>query len=355
MKPLVSVLIVTYQSRATIDGCLDSVQSALAGIPHEVIIVDNASSDGTVEYLTSAPGNRRRFRLLRSSQNLGFAAGNNLAFRHARGRFVMLLNPDARIVGGKLVRALEELEQHRDIALIGGRVQLESSEKGESAHPFPGFVRQWLVRSGWLHRLRRSPLRHGIDPMWAAPEQDRDVDWIPGAFALMRRATIRQVGGFDERFFLYWEEVDLCRRLRSDGKRIRYRSDILIAHEGGESAKQLGAEHLSEHGNQLTGWQWRSAWLYYRKHNGAAYARTMYVLECTWQRLRLLRAALTGRDNPGAERLLRHLRQSWWDTQGGAVSPPAPWRLTTGGKADAHCVSRWTRSLRNGVSAETSS
>lgn len=323
MTPRISVVIVTYNSRPVIEACLASVTRALASCLHEIIVVDNESTDGTAELLAARPD----LRLVRSGENLGFAAGNNLAFDLARGRYVMLINPDARILAGDVGRALATLEGRSDVAIVGGRVLDAEGRDGESAHPFPGFLRQWLVRSGLLHRLRRSPLARLVDPIWARPCAPRRVDWMPGAFLLARRSTLTEVGGFDERFFLYWEEVDLFRRLRATGRRAHYDPSLVIGHEGGASAKQLGAGNLSEHGSQLTGWQWRGAWLYYRKHHGARYAWLMYRLECLWQRLRMLRADLRGRRNEGAERLLAHLRQSWRDTRGGVFSPPRPWCL----------------------------
>src|SRR4029077_3461074 len=111
------------------------------------------------------------------------------------------------------------------------------------------------------------------------------VDWVPGAFSIIRASILERVGGFDESFFLYYEEVDLCRRIKAAGYAVHYRPDITVVHLGGESSKSIERAVRSSSGAQLTLWRFRSGFLYYRKHHGSAAWRA-FALESSWHMIR---------------------------------------------------------------------
>jgi GT2 family glycosyltransferase len=206
----VSVVIVTYNSAAQIAACVESVLQQ-AGVALEVIVVDNASRDDTLGQLRKFS----RVRVIPSGENLGFGRGNNLGFAAGSGRYVYLLNPDARLVG---TGALAELCRVMD------------------AHP-PWGMAGTLVRS--------ADGRHESPPATEYPGQRRvhqdfstlpgRIAWILGASMIIRRELYAQLGGFDPDFFLYSEETDFCLRLRKAGHEIGLISDVAVEHIGGAS------------------------------------------------------------------------------------------------------------------------
>lgn len=145
----------------------------------------------------------------------------------------------------------------------------------------------------------------------------------PGAFSIIRRDVLERVGYFDESFFLYYEEVDLCRRIQQAGYRVRYWPDVRVVHLGGESSKTVQTVKMSSSGSQLALWRMRSAFLYYRKHDGSAAWYTKQ-LERLWH---MLRAWKNGSNGKGEESraLISLLERAWTETSGGTVSPARPW------------------------------
>jgi GT2 family glycosyltransferase len=287
-----SILIVTYNSAALVGPLLTHLRRELADLSAEVVLLDNASQDGTAALVA------RDFpwvKLHASARNLGFAAGNNTAAAWARGRYLLLLNPDAMPQPGSLRAALHQLDACPDVGL---------------AAKFPG--------SATLARL---------DRRWANPDENAVVDWIPGAFVFVKREVFGQLEGFDEHFFMYYEEVDLCRRLQAQGLKIYYWPALKATHIGGASAKTVKTERLSRSGSQLESWRMRSGLLYYRKHHGALGAAGLHWLEWSWHKLRQLKARLK-RQPDRAQDFAAHCQQlkaAWHDTQAGRVSPPKPW------------------------------
>lgn len=323
-----SVIIVSYNTRDILRACLESLYTAIGRRAIEVIVVDNASHDASADMV------EREFPqalLLRSPTNLGFAAANNLGFKSAQGRYVILLNPDAQVEADAFANAIERMDASPEVGMAGGRLVDGNGRDQPSARRFPSLLNEVLVISGLAARFPRSRLFGRFDRTWADPAQPADVDWVPGAFAIMRHDTLRAIGPFDERFFLYYEEVDLCRRFKAAGWQIWYWPDIVIRHLGGESSKTVENAEISSSGSQLVLWRMRSALLYYRKHHGRLGAWLLAGLETGWHALRRLKAALSAR-SPAvtakaaeSHRLVGLMQRAWLETHGGAVSPPRPW------------------------------
>ncbi len=323
IQPLISVIVVSFNTRDILRACLQRLFSVTAGLRLQVIVVDNASRDASADMVAQEfPG----ICLIRSGSNLGFAAANNLAFLQARGDHVLLLNPDALLEPQALQRALAHIEADPAIGLGGGLLLGRDGQREPSARRFPSLLNELLVLSGLAARYPQSRFFGRFDRTWDNSGQAATVDWVPGAFALMRRAALDQVGPFDERFFLYCEEVDLCRRFRARGWKILYWPDVVIRHSGGESSRTLADQEFSSSGSQLTLWRMRSQLLYYRKHHGAL-ARGVAALESGWHGLRAWRARRQGllRKAAESERVVALMRQAWRETDGGRSSPPRPW------------------------------
>jgi len=319
-----SVLVVTYNSVRLIDGLLAALARELHGLNAEVVLVDNASHDGTAD----AVAHRHRWvRLVRSAQNLGFAAANNLAARQARGRVLLLLNPDALPERGCVARGLALMDLHPHVGLAGARLLAEDGATQPSARMFPTLAQEAIVLTGLAARFPRSRLFGRLDRTWADPAQPAPVDWVPGAFALVRRSVFDDLGGFDERFFLYYEEVDLCRRIKAAGHRVQYWPQLRVRHIGGVSARTVAGATMARAGAQLTLWRARSGLLYYRKNHGWLSAWAVNRLERGWHTLRGWRAAVRGQVHTALESATHRslLARAWNDTLGGRVAPPRPW------------------------------
>ncbi len=323
-----SILIVTYNSAALIGPLLDhlhgELESEAGQLRAEVIVVDNASRDGTAALVRER---HRWVTLVASPDNLGFAAGNNLAARHASGRHVLLLNPDAMPESGALRRGVALMDEHPRVGLGGGELLDVAGLRQPSARMFPTLRDELFTLSGLAWRFPRSRLFARLDRRWADPEQAAQVDWIPGAFVFIRAELFKRLGGFDERFFMYYEEVDLCRRLYAAGHSVQYWPALKAMHIGGASAKTVTKARVSSAGSQLESWRMRSALLYYRKNHGMPATAMLHVIEWGWSRLRQLRAALRGQRERALDLGLHcmQLRQAWRDTVAGASSPARPW------------------------------
>lgn len=322
-----SILIITYNSRRLIAPLLQGLAEQIASLAPEqaeVVVVDNASNDGTADLVA------REFpqvTLVRSAQNLGFAAGNNLGVKHSRGKMLLLLNPDALPEPGCIARGLALMAAHPQVGMGGARLLNPGGDTEPSARMFPTLLQEFFVLSGLAARYPRSRIFGRFDRTWADPDAPAVVDWVPGAFALITRELFDQLGGFDERFFLYYEEVDLCRRLNAAGWQVMYWPELRVAHIGGESARTVQGETVSKSGSQLTLWRARSGLLYYRKHHGWLTAWAVNRLERGWHALRAWRARRQGQAHKVAdsEGLQATLKRAWTDTLGGRVSPPRPW------------------------------
>jgi GT2 family glycosyltransferase len=318
------VLIVTYNSARLIGPLLAQLQRELAGLAAEAIVVDNASADDTVERI------RREHPwvdLVASAENLGFAAGNNVAAGRARGRHLLLLNPDAMPAPGALAQGVALMDRHPEVGLAGGELRGADGSRQPSARMFPTLRDELFTLSGLAARYPSSRLFARLDRRWADPEAAAEVDWIPGAFVFVRARDFAALGGFDERFFMYYEEVDLCRRLRAAGRKIQYWPELKAMHIGGESAKTVKAARVSRTGSQLESWRMRSGLLYYRKHHGTWGAAGLHGLERGWHKLREWRARRRGRQEQAADFAVHcaQLVDAWRDTAAGTRSPARPW------------------------------
>jgi GT2 family glycosyltransferase len=269
-------------------------------------------------------------RLLRSEVNLGFGVANNVAMEVAEGRYLLLLNSDAFFHQGALRRAIEHMDAEPATGLGGARLVGTAGEWQPSARQFPGMWNSFAVMSGLASRYPKSRIFGAFDRTWANADEPAEVDWVPGAFSIMRREALQQSGLFDPEFFLYSEEVDLCRRIKAAGFNVLYWPDVVVTHIGGESSRKLTTLTFSDREAQVLQWRMRSTLLYFRKHHGGLGARGMRRLEDAFQLLRWLRNRWSRdpRRRPRAEEakvFLGLMRNAWDETDGGKVSPPRPW------------------------------
>ncbi len=282
--PDVSVIVVSYETADLLAACLESVRAAAAeGVSVETFVVDNASRDGSPELV------EREFpevRLVRHGWNAGFAAGCNVGLALARGRHVLLLNPDAELLPGALATLVAHLDEHPQVGYCGPRLEDAAGRTQPSARRFPTvFSSAWAMLGG---PQRRPGSRHTVD-LHAAHGYERDLraDWLSGACLLVRREAIDDVGPLDDGFFLYFEELDWCRRMADAGWEGAWVAGATARHVGGASVGRepagLGAAAAQGptavagdvadaarpfDGNAPVHWV-RSSRRYLRRHHGA--------------------------------------------------------------------------------------
>lgn len=322
----VSIIIVSFNTREILRECLHSVEAEARGLHVEVLVVDNASSDGSPEMLEQ---DFPWVTLLRSAVNLGFGAANNLALERAAGRYYILLNSDAFFAEGALSKAIRHMDETPECGLGGCRLVGRDGETQPSSRCFHSISGDAIVLSGLAARFPKSRLFGRFDRTWADAEAPAPVDWVPGAFTILRPEALRRVGLFDPAFFLYYEEVDLCLRFKRAGIPVWYWPDIVVVHIGGESSRQLKSLAYSPRSAQVVLWRMRSTLLYYRKHHGLRVHLARW-LEKGLYRITVLRNRFSKdperRDRERHHRaLIALMDQAWRDTGGGRVSPPRPW------------------------------
>jgi GT2 family glycosyltransferase/glycosyltransferase involved in cell wall biosynthesis len=249
----ISVVIVSFNTRELLRGCLASLREQDRQDVH-TIVVDNRSTDGSQAMVrTEFP----EVELLESEENLGFAKGNNAGFVRCTGEFVLLLNSDAFPHTGAITAMVDAARRHPGAAVIGPRLLNSDGTLQRSAWPFPDPTRLLLEAVG-LHRiLRRTPFFEDLGT-WNHDEERR-VDFLAGACLLLRATALAEVGGFDERFYMYAEEADLQRRMRARGWSVMLTPTAVVTHVGGASATGPASRLSQFYGGQLR---------FLRKHRG---------------------------------------------------------------------------------------
>ncbi len=291
-QPKVTTVIVTYQSRATIGAALDALfESYQAGLC-DVVVVDNASTDGTAEYVAEiAPW----VLLIRSDVNLGFGRGCNKGFEHVSTEYVLILNPDASLG----VRALEALvsfmDKHPSAGIASPAIQEGDNAVLQAAGLMttPMTVVRGSIGSSQPFKKRRAIVPGG-DPF--------RTSWVCGAIMLIRTKLFRSLGGFDPRFFLYFEETDLCRRAAECGSEIWAVGSAVAKHIGGASAKAVGGEL---HSSCLSEHYYRSRFYYLVKHFGWLRALITEATVILAEKLRLMFRVLAGKGKRREHRVMR--------------------------------------------------
>ena len=258
-----SIVTVNWKVADLVGELLVSIDANRDGLAIEIFVVDNASGDRVEEVVV-------RFRaasdipvtLIMNDRNLGFAKANNLAIRRSSGRVVALLNPDARVTKGALRRMVDWMDAHPDVGVAGPKLLGTDGLLQPSVRRFPGLLVQALILLK-LHRAWPSapPLRRYLQAdLDAAKEQD--VDQVMGAAFFVRREVFEEIGLLDEGFFIWFEEVDFCKRAKDAGWRVAYVPSASVIHHGGASFAQAMTLRKQRHFTASMG-------RYFRKHRGA--------------------------------------------------------------------------------------
>ncbi|MFH1173129.1 MAG: glycosyltransferase family 2 protein [bacterium] len=222
-----SIIILNYKAKGLVKQCLKGIKLLNLGLKYEVIVVDNHSGDSSVTMI------KEQFpwvKLVEAERNCGFAAGNNLGIKEAVGKYVMILNPDITVLEGAIETMYEYMEKNPLVGISGPKLINPDGTVQYSCYHFPGFMvpiyrRTFLGNLPWAKKT----LRHYLMKDWAH-DADREVDWLLGACLFVRKSALDKVGLLDERFFLYFEDVDWCRRFWQAGFKVSYLAEAEMVH-----------------------------------------------------------------------------------------------------------------------------
>lgn len=256
----VSVLIVSYNTMEMTKKALSLLVASSHDIKMEVFVIDNASKDNSVEMLRNEFPN---VTLMENRKNVGFGRANNQALPLITGRYVLLLNTDAFVEADTIQKTVRYMDSSPQCGILGVKLLGRDGALQPSCRFFPTPWNIFLKRTGLNRLFTRLQM---VDDMSWDHETIRDCDWVPGCYYLVRKEVIDQVGLFDPRYFLYYEEIDHCYAAKKAGWVVTYYPYSSVVHIGGESAKSEG--NISKAGRQIDALNIESELLYFRKNLG---------------------------------------------------------------------------------------
>lgn len=273
-----SVIIVSWNVRDLLDKCLDSLRQAqtTAGnaLSLEIIVVDSASDDGSAALaLEKYPS----VALLPQRENIGFTRGNNIGLNHARGDYLLLLNPDTEVSSGALGKMIDFMNGHPQVGLLGPHTLNSDGSHQSTRRRFPTLL-TGIFESTWLASWAPPWVERRYRMLDTCDNEILEADWAQGSALMLRREVYDAIGGLDEGYVMYSEELDYCRRAKSAGWRVCYHGGAIITHHGGKSSEQAGAlKQIHFQSSKLR---------YFRKHHGYAQyliLRAILLLQFSWQ------------------------------------------------------------------------
>lgn len=297
------VLVVNYNTAGLLQPMFDALRQPDTTDQARYLVVDNASADNSLECLAAICPEAL---LLANQDNVGFGRANNQLVEHLQGKYALLINTDAFVAADTLNKTLDYMEAHPECGVLGVRLVGREGDLQPSCRYFPTPLNVFLSRAG-LERF--FPMVKRVDDMAWDHASVRECDWVPGCYYLIRREVIDKVGLFDPRYFLYYEEVDHCKRVKQAGWKVVYYPHTTVVHIGGESAKSV--DELNAASRQIPKLQIESELLYFRKHHGVAGLAWHMFLVCLGDLILALKAVLKGRGRAAIGACWEHARVTW--------------------------------------------
>ncbi|OJI06450.1 hypothetical protein BK004_03580 [bacterium CG10_46_32] len=230
----ISIIIVSWNVRGLLEKCLASLYSHTEGITFEVIVVDNASSDGSVEM---AQEKFQDMQVIALDENKGFATANNIGIKESSGKYILLLNPDTELTENSLKKVFDKMESNESIGILGCKLLNTDGTLQDSVRKFPR-VQDLFALFFKLYKLFPSLLHYYLAKDFDY-RREAEVDQVMGAFFCINRSVIDKIGPLDSKYFIWFEEVDFCRRAKRAGFKIVYWPGTSIIHHGGQSFGQV--------------------------------------------------------------------------------------------------------------------
>lgn len=315
----VSILIISYNTRELTLACLGSVYGQTRDAAFEVIVVDNTSADGSADAIEAA---FPQVRLIRAGENLGFAQGNNVAVLHARGRYLLLLNPDTVVLDGAIDKLYAFAQANPQYEIVGGRTVFDDgSLNPKSCWRRPTLWSAFCIAVGLTAAFPRSNLFARESYGSWRRDTVREVDIVSGCFFMLKRSLWEELGGFDPAFFMYGEEADLCLRAAKRGVRCAVTPDATIVHYGGAS-EPVRADKVVR--------LFRAKAQLFRRHWSPVSAPLGVLTLDLWALTRVLAFAALSTVQPRRREQLqswvsvRRRRKEWWSAQAPPPANPTP-------------------------------
>ncbi len=232
---MVSIIIVTFNSSKYIRACIDSIYEKTSDCDYEIIVVDNNSSDDTVDILYHE---YKKVRLIRNTHNTGFAKANNKGIRRAKGDYIMLLNPDTVLKNNAITLLRDFLDSRPDAGCVGSKLTYFDGKHQLSCRKFPNFYNVFFGRKSVLRfAFPNNPISKQYMQEHLDYSAVQTVDWVMGAAMMIKKEVLDHVGLFDEDFFLFVEDTDLCYRFMQNEYKVYYYPEAQISHFHGASVR----------------------------------------------------------------------------------------------------------------------
>ncbi len=276
-QPLVSVIIVSWNARDYLAQCLDSLTPESCAYPMEIIVVDNSSSDGSPECVEQR---YPHVRLIRSGGNLGFAKGNNLGIAQAKGKYFCLVNSDVKVLKDCITRLVDFAETHPEAGMVGPYVFGGDGKLQRSCRGFPGVWNMFCRALALDSIFPKMKVFSGFSMTYWAHDTGREVDVLSGCFWLARREAVEKIGGLDESFFMYGEDIDWCRRFWQGGWKLFFVPEAKAIHYGGGSSSNSPVRFYIE--------RHRADLQYWRKHHSSVAVACFFLACCLHLILRMI-------------------------------------------------------------------
>ena len=281
-NPVLSILIVSFNGVEYLNRCLLSIRAYPPPVSYGVIVIDNGSSDNSPELVAL---NFPEVRLIKNTENLGFAAANNQGISHSRGEIILFLNSETELLPDSLAPLLRHLSDHPEAGIVGPTELHSTGRPYPSISQAPDLLHIFLTHTTLRHRFYRNRWFHPYREKWERAQHQKEpipVDRVSGATLMIRRQVLDEIGFFDEAYFFYMEETDLCKRTRNAGWQIHFVPGAEIIHCGGTAVVKSGNGLLSLSGplGEL---------IYFSKHRGIfeltglrALLLLEYAAKCLW-------------------------------------------------------------------------
>ncbi|NRT74188.1 glycosyltransferase [Clostridium beijerinckii] len=270
-----SIIIVNYNTYNLTKQTIDSIIGEHHNFNYEIILVDNASSDGSINKLQDEFRNiviTQKLRIIMNKDNLGFAKANNIGIKFASGKYILLLNSDTVLKENCLEKCIGKIEKDRNIGALGCKVILANGELDHACKR--GFPSPKASLYYFLKLYKRNELKYGqYNALHLGEDDIGEVDCLTGAFMLMPKLIFDKVGGLDEDFFMYGEDIDLCYKIKEFGYKILYYPEAQIIHYKGGSSKKKRSKVIYDFHQAM--------WIFYKKHYYKKYNFTVTFLVFT--------------------------------------------------------------------------
>lgn len=297
------VLVVNYNTATLLQPMFNALRQSDNADRTRYLVVDNASADNSLECLATICPEALQ---VANARNVGFGRANNQLVEHLQGKYALLINTDAFVAADTLNKTLEYMEAHPECGVLGVRLVGREGDLQPSCRYFPTPLNVFIATTG-LERF--FPGVKKVDDMTWDHDSVRECDWVPGCYYLIRREVIDKVGLFDPRYFLYYEEVDHCKRVKAAGWKVIYYPHTTVVHIGGESAKSV--DQLNAASRQIPRLQIESELLYFRKHHGIPGLAAHMLLVSLGDLILALKALLKGRGRAAIGACWQHARATW--------------------------------------------